>query len=43
MMYGTPTDDQQDVLTGLRHRAVSRSNNGDRAVHLSSTVIMFLT
>ncbi|OXY29411.1 hypothetical protein P707_07725, partial [Salmonella enterica subsp. enterica serovar Newport str. CVM22707] len=28
---------QQDVLTGLRHRAVSRSNNQDRAVHLSST------
>ncbi len=28
---------QQDVLTGLRHRAVSRSNNQDSAVHLSST------
>ncbi|CFE37886.1 Uncharacterised protein [Salmonella enterica subsp. enterica serovar Typhimurium str. DT104] len=25
------------MLTGLRHRAVSRSNNQDRAVHLSST------
>src|SRR5690606_38098386 len=28
---------QQDVLTSLRHRAVSRSNNQDRAVHLRST------
>ncbi|VUS95616.1 hypothetical protein SB6413_05114 [Klebsiella pasteurii] len=28
---------QQDVLTSLRHRAVSRSNNQDRAVHLCST------
>ncbi len=29
---------QQDVrFTGLRHRAVSRSNNRDRAVHLRST------
>ncbi|CAI1955121.1 Uncharacterised protein [Serratia ficaria] len=28
---------QQDVLTGLRHWAVSRSNNQDSAVHLRST------
>ncbi len=28
---------QQDVLTGLRHWAISRSNNQDRAVHLRST------
>ena len=28
---------QQDVLTGLRHWAVSRSYYQDRAVHLSST------
>ena len=27
---------KQDVLTGLRHRAVSSRNNQDRAVHLSS-------
>ncbi|SAE03198.1 Uncharacterised protein [Enterobacter hormaechei] len=25
------------MLTGLRHRAVSRSNNQDRAIHLRST------
>src|SRR5690606_354340 len=28
---------QQDVLTGLRHRAVSRTTHRDRAVHLRST------
>ena len=28
---------QQDVLTGLRHRAIGCSNNQDSAVHLSST------
>ena len=28
---------EQDVLTGLRHRAVSSGYNQDSAVHLSST------
>ena len=28
---------EQDVLTGLRHRAVSRADNEDSTVHLSST------
>src|SRR5690606_24373167 len=28
---------QQDVLTGLRHRAVSRTTHQNRAVHLGST------
>ncbi|SUG12901.1 Uncharacterised protein [Salmonella enterica subsp. arizonae] len=38
MMYGTPTWRPSRMwLTGLRHRAVSRSNNQDRAVHLSRT------
>ncbi len=34
---GSPHVRVGDVLTSLRHRAVSRSNNQDRAVHLRST------
>ena len=37
-MYGTPdlTGEKQNVLTGLGHGAVSRGNNQNSAVHLSS-------
>ncbi len=34
---------QQDVLAGLRHRAVGRRHHQDAAVHLRRTVIMFFT
>ena len=37
MMGLIPVSYTHLVLTSLRHRAVSRSNNQDRAVHLRST------
>jgi hypothetical protein len=37
-IFGTPTwRAKQDVLTGLRHRAVSSSHHKDGAVHLGGT------
>ena len=38
IMFGTPTWlRKQNMFAGLRHRAVSRSNDEDSAVHLGGT------